>query len=197
MRWLALGIEAAFLLVAFGHPVLRHWGRARPTRADDTTPRSASWHVADTLFVLGWVVLAAGALLAPDAGLEGLRAALGVALVLAAVALIVWSQRTMGLAWRPDIPPVPDGTLATTGPFAAVRNPNYVAMLGAALGVVVVAWSLVAAAGWVVLLLSLALTARAEEPPLRARYGAAYDDYAARVGRFVPGIGRLHGRAHR
>ena len=30
-----------------------------------------------------------------------------------------------------------------------------------------------------------------EEPHLLATHGRAYADYAARVGRFVPGIGRL------
>ena len=57
---------------------------------------------------------------------------------------------------------------------------------GSAIGIGVIVF-----AGWVVLLASLLLTARAEEPLLLDRYGTRYRDYAESVGRFVPGIGRL------
>lgn len=191
MTWLALGLQATFLLVAFAHPALRHRGTGRPTRATDDTPRPVSWHVADAMFVLAWILLALCAVLAEDEGPVAVRAVSGVVPVAVGVGLLIWAQRTMGLAWRPDIPPVRDGSLATRGPFAIVRNPNYVAMLIAALGVAVVSGGPVAVAALVMLLASLALTARAEEPLLLARYGAAYEQYAARVGRFVPGVGRI------
>ena len=42
-----------------------------------------------------------------------------------------------------------------------------------------------------VLLVSLLLTARAEEFVLREYFGLAYEAYAARTGRFIPGVGRL------
>jgi protein-S-isoprenylcysteine O-methyltransferase Ste14 len=52
--------------------------------------------------------------------------------------------------------------------------------------------SWVALAGVVALFVALELQVRVvEEPYLRRTHGAAYTDYASRVGRFVPGVGRL------
>ena len=97
----------------------------------------------------------------------------------------------MGAAWRPDMPPAETARLVTGGPFRVVRNPNYIAMLAAGLSAVLLAANLVSAVGWAALLMSLMLTARVEEPLLAERYGAPYRAYAARVGRFIPGIGHL------
>ena len=55
-------------------------------------------------------------------------------------------------------------------------------------------WLLVALIAFVVLVVALELQVRVvEEPYLLVAQGAAYADYAARVGRFVPGVGRLSG----
>ena len=78
-------------------------------------------------------------------------------------------------------------TLTTSGPYAITRNPLY---LGSAL---LAGGLLVAAHSWVAALLGIAYLAvfypiaiRQEETKLRARYGAAFDAYAARVPRFLP-----------
>lgn len=194
---LAIALVGAFLVVTFAGPRLaRPDGPPAPKRAAEPIVRPAWWNVADVLFAVAWVVLAAGAALqatgvlaAPGAVALRLAAALGLAVL--GMAIVRWAQTTMGRMWRPDIPPVPGGHLITGGPFARVRNPNYVGMLCAALGVVVLAPSAATVAGWGLLLLSLMLVARAEEQVLRVRYGAPYVAYAARVGRFLPGVGRL------
>jgi len=64
-------------------------------------------------------------------------------------------------------------------------------MLGAGGGLVVLALNAITVLGWLVLLVSLLLTARAEEFVLREHFGLAYEAYAARTGRFIPGVGRL------
>ncbi|WP_240749083.1 methyltransferase family protein [Mycobacterium paragordonae] len=51
----------------------------------------------------------------------------------------------------------------------------------------------VAITGVVITVIGIQVQVRlAEEPYLRRLHGTAYIDYASRVGRFVPGIGRLH-----
>lgn len=77
--------------------------------------------------------------------------------------------------------------LATSGPYAYTRNPLYV---GSAL---LAAGFLFAGHSWVAAALIVAYFAlfysgvmRREEQELRARYGAAFEDYAARVPLFWP-----------
>ncbi len=198
MPWPATALLTTFLLVVFPlRSAILAGTRSPSRRADWRKPRPRSWIIADLLFVTGFSALLAGSVLqglgviAPIVDPQAAQLALGVLMVLGATALVLWSQSTMGPAWRPDIPPIADGDLITAGPFSLVRNPNYVAMLAAGLGAGLLAPNGVALCGWVVLLASLVLTARVEEPLLLDRYGAPYRDYAASVGRFVPRIGRL------
>jgi protein-S-isoprenylcysteine O-methyltransferase Ste14 len=77
--------------------------------------------------------------------------------------------------------------LSTTGPYAYTRNPLY---FGSAL---LAAGFLVAGRSWIAALVVVAYFAlfytgvmRREESELRARYDAAFDEYAARVPLFWP-----------
>jgi protein-S-isoprenylcysteine O-methyltransferase Ste14 len=76
--------------------------------------------------------------------------------------------------------------LYTGGTFSIVRHPRYTTMMGAVLGACLMAATLTL---WAVVgvwwLLALAAV-HMEERELRARFGAAYDDYARRVPRFLP-----------
>ncbi len=76
--------------------------------------------------------------------------------------------------------------------FAHVRNPIFTAMAAAQAGVVLMVPTWVSVLALVALVAAVQLQVRVvEEPYLRAVHGAAYDAYAARAGRFLPGIGRL------
>jgi protein-S-isoprenylcysteine O-methyltransferase Ste14 len=198
MPWLAVALLTIFLVVVF--PVRSAIRRRRfgsSGSPDWRAGRPRRWLVADALFLSGFALLIAGPVLEGVGAVDPLvqsnsaATAIGVVLVATATVLAVWAQETMGSAWRPDIPPAAAATLVMSGPFGVVRNPNYVAMLAAGLGAVILAPNLVTVAAWVVSLGSLMLTARVEEPLLADRYGAAYRRYSARVGRFVPGVGRL------
>ncbi len=80
----------------------------------------------------------------------------------------------------------------TGGVFAHVRNPISTATAAAQVGVVLVVPTWVNAAALVALVAAVQVQVRAvEEPYLLVTHGAAYADYAAGTGRFVPGIGRL------
>lgn len=111
------------------------------------------------------------------------------ALMLAAVWLFDASSRAMGRNWALVARTRGDGTLVQSGPFAFVRNPIYVAlgcfMLAMALAYGHLANLLVAVP---VFALGTWMRVRHEEVVLRATFGAAYDDYARRVKRFVPGV---------
>ena len=83
---------------------------------------------------------------------------------------------------------VQEGTeLVQTGPFAYVRNPVYVGLLGLLLatGLMLSVWQAVVA-GLVLYVAGTYLRARREEALLRSAFGAAYDAWAARVPLLVP-----------
>lgn len=117
--------------------------------------------------------------------------AVGCVIYVVGVGLTIWSQETMGRAWRMGVDPSERTRLVTEGPFGSVRNPIYTGMLGAFLGVAAVVPNWAAAAGLFVLPVALQLQTRwVEEPHLVRTHGEAYLGYANRTGRFVPGVGR-------
>ena len=68
----------------------------------------------------------------------------------------------------------------------------FAAMIPAFAGIALLAPNIVTLAGAVLLLVALELHTRLiEEPHLLRVHGEQYTSYAARVGRFLPGIGRL------
>jgi protein-S-isoprenylcysteine O-methyltransferase Ste14 len=99
------------------------------------------------------------------------------------------AQAQMGKSWRFGIA---SGTsLVTTGLYRWVRNPIYGGVQLTMAGVVMVSpslWGLAMVVGMVVL---FGMQARAEERHLQVLHGAQYAAWASRVGRFVPGVGRL------
>jgi protein-S-isoprenylcysteine O-methyltransferase Ste14 len=101
------------------------------------------------------------------------------------------SQFAMGTSWRIGVKEGERSTLVTTGPFAIVRNPIFSAMIPTSLGLVLLVPN-VAIVSLLALLTALELQVRTvEEPYLLRTHGNTYAAYAARVGRFVPGLGRL------
>lgn len=106
-----------------------------------------------------------------------------------AVALFNASSRAMGKNWAVVAQTRSDHVLVQNGPFTWIRNPIYVA-----LGLFMVAMA-VAFGHWRNLIVAVPLYAigtwmrvMREEALLRTQFGPAYDDYAARVKRFVPGL---------
>jgi protein-S-isoprenylcysteine O-methyltransferase Ste14 len=117
------------------------------------------------------------------------RAAIVLALMLAAIWLFDSASRTMGRNWSLVARTRSDHSLVQTGPFALVRHPIYVALflfmlaMATAYGhtnMLIVAIPIYALGTW--------LRVRQEERLLRDMFGAAYDAYAARVKRFIPGV---------
>jgi protein-S-isoprenylcysteine O-methyltransferase Ste14 len=164
-------------------------------------PGSLEW-LAGVGFVLALAIGFAAPLLAlldvvdPIAALDTtfLHAA-GTGLTLVGMVATFAAQVAMGTSWRIGVDPAERTALVTTGPFALVRNPIFAAMIPTALGLTLMVPSWIALAGLAVLMVALELQVRVvEEPYLLDAHGPAYASYAAHVGRFVPGVGRLPAR---
>ena len=107
----------------------------------------------------------------------------------AAAGLFIWVARTMGANWSIVARMRQGHELVTGGPFAIVRHPIYLAMLLFMLSVA--AGTGHEAALWLavpVFIVGTLMRTTREEALLRARFGAAYEDYAHRVKRFIPGV---------
>lgn len=200
MPELALAVYALFAAVAFGLRVLlqRRATGATGVHGLGGRPGSAEW-LAGILF-LAAIVLAVAAPVLALADVVGPIAALdreavnvaGLAIALAGIAATLGAQLAMGASWRIGVDPGERTELVTTGPFAVVRNPIYAAIIPTGLGLALMVPSAVALAALAALVSAFELQVRVvEEPHLLRVHGRAYGDYAARVGRFVPGVGLL------
>jgi len=200
MPGLALGLWAAFGAVAvLGRALLqrRMTGSSgligispNPTAADLV---SGAALLAAVLAGVGGPVLELAGATEPVAALDtGAVRAIGLALFAVGICGVVASQLAMGAAWRVGVDPAERTELVTGGPFAVVRNPIYTAIVPALAGIALVAPCVPALLCPPLAALAFALQTRlVEEPHLLAAHGEAYASYARRVGRFLPGLGRI------
>lgn len=200
MAPLALILYAAYLLLAFGLRTLIQLRRTGSTGFHGLggRPGSAEW-IAGVGFTVALLVGAATPVLAllnvvePIAALDTTAAHVGgLLLAVGGIGLTFYAQVAMGASWRIGVDPTERTQLITTGPFALVRNPIFAAMLPTVLGLALLVPSWLALVGFAGLVAALELQVRVvEEPYLLRVHGPTYATYAARVGRFLPGIGRL------
>lgn len=117
---------------------------------------------------------------------------LGIVLASAGGLAVFGAQVGMGASWRIGVRDDQDTDLVTRGWFSLVRNPIYTAMIVGWTGFALIVPTWLGIAAVAVIALGLELQVRAvEEPYLVRAHGEEYRAYAARVGRFVPGIGRF------
>ncbi|GGM83572.1 hypothetical protein GCM10012275_62720 [Longimycelium tulufanense] len=195
----ALTLWILWLLLAFGVRIavsLRRTGDAG-LRMGTAPPGSAQWW-GKTLFAL--VALAAcAAFIADLAGLPRIGLlhhpalqAVGVVLALIGIPGTLIAQLAMGDSWRIGVDETERTPLVTTGVFRYVRNPIFTAMLLTAAGLALMVPNVFSLAGTAILLGAIELLVRVvEEPYLQRAHGTDFHRYAAQVGRFIPGIGRL------
>jgi protein-S-isoprenylcysteine O-methyltransferase Ste14 len=196
----ALGAYVLYMALAFGLRTVVHLRRTGSSGFEGISgrPGSAEW-LAGVLFVVAVAVGLAAPLLAllgliePIGALDAPAAHVaGIALFAAGLAGTLAAQIAMGESWRVGVDDATATELVTTGPFALVRNPVFAAMLPVSAGLALMVPSVAAFAGLVAFVVALELQVRVvEEPYLRRVHGASYASYASRVGRFLPGIGRL------
>ncbi len=92
-------------------------------------------------------------------------------------------------------PPSTPRKLVVRGLYRYVRNPMYLSVTIIVLGEVLLTHSRALAIYWAIWFLGVNLFVIGyEEPTLRRRFGASYDDYTQQVGRWIP---RFRSRAIR
>ncbi len=84
-------------------------------------------------------------------------------------------------------------SLATSGPYARVRHPQYVAFVMILLGFLLQWPTLLTLAMFPVLLVMYGRLAVTEERDMRREFGAAYEAYAQATPRFIPRFGERSG----
>jgi protein-S-isoprenylcysteine O-methyltransferase Ste14 len=144
--------------------------------------------------------LAAGGVVAAWLGIvhPWIGGARGEALALAGVGLSAASIHLIGFTMGANRIPLSlwhqdddaPAEIVTWGPYARVRHPFYASFLAAFAAAVCVAPGVATLGAAVLGAVALSVTARREERRLRASpLGATYTRYAARTGRFLPGVG--------
>lgn len=154
--------------------------------------RSARSILGIVIQMLAFVAVGAGPIdmsLAPFSPPAIEQASAVVVLMALTCAIFAASKRALGRNWSLVARTRSDHELVTGGPFAYVRHPIYSALF---------AWMLAMAVafghyrglilGVPLYCIGTMLRIFEEEKLLRAQFGPAYDAYAARVKRFLPGI---------
>lgn len=204
MPVIALILYVAFLVLTMGVRMAIQFHRTRSTGFNSFRgkPGSLEWF-AGIFFVGGALAVPLApifdllGIVEPIAALDTVALNfLGVVLAVAGLVLVFAAQMAMGDSWRIGVEQEERTELVTTGPFGVVRNPIFGASIPLVIGFCLMVPSLLSLAALVVIAISLELLVRAvEEPYLLRTHGSAYSDYAARVGRFVPGVGLIAVRA--
>jgi protein-S-isoprenylcysteine O-methyltransferase Ste14 len=151
------------------------------------------------LFIAGMAMGAGSVLLILNDSLEPIDAldsggvhAIGIVLAAAGGLAVFAAQLGMGESWRIGVSDEERTELVTGGWFSLCRNPIYSSMIVGWTGFALMVPTWLAFAGVIVVAAGLELQVRAvEEPYLLRTHGGVYRAYASRVGRFMPGIGRL------
>jgi protein-S-isoprenylcysteine O-methyltransferase Ste14 len=198
--WLAIVFYILLLALAFVFRILLQLRRTGESgfRGISGSPGSLEWF-AGVLFIVAIAIGVAAPILDVMDTIEPLDAldsagvrATGLAIFLTGLIGTLYAQIAMGESWRVGVDEEERTPLVTSGPFAIVRNPIYAAYLPATLGLALLVPNVVALAGLAALFIALEIQVRlVEEPHLLRAHGGSYRQYAARVGRFVPGLGRL------
>ncbi|MUK02220.1 isoprenylcysteine carboxylmethyltransferase family protein [Vibrio cholerae] len=193
---LALALYAVGVITTFG---IRSWMHRRRTgstgfKGISGTPGSIEWWggilllAAMVLGAAGPALALAGVVVPP--WLPGLAWA-GTCIAIIGFLVTLAAQSGMGASWRIGVNATERTDLVTNGLFAVVRNPIFTAMLTAITGIALMVPTLVSGAAVACLFFAVEIQVRiVEEPYLNRIHPHAYPTYTAKVGRFLPGIGR-------
>jgi len=136
--------------------------------------------------VAGWLLwMIAGE---PPVTRHAWLAAIGVVLVGAGWSALLWCARDFAVRGRGTLAPVdPPRALVTRGLYEYVRNPMYVGVLVALLGHAALFGSRSILIYAIVMALAFHTTITLyEEPKLAQSFGSSYEEYRARVPRWIP-----------
>lgn len=180
--WRSFGAYSAFIMALFaemyGFPLtiylLSGWIQTRFPKLDLLTHDAG--HLWSTLF--GWQ---GDPHFSPAHILSNVLIAAGFILIAAAWPVLHAAQQK--------------GELATTGPYARIRHPQYVGFIAILTGFVLQWPTLLTLLMYPPLLVMYVVLAKREEREAQAQFGAAYDRYAEVVHAWLPQFGRPVHRA--
>jgi protein-S-isoprenylcysteine O-methyltransferase Ste14 len=160
-----------------------------------TTPGNRLMGLVFLALVLGLAALIARFALSGPASIgvwrgPGWLAPAGLLIGALGVLVIAIAQRQMGDSFRIGIDDAKTA-LVSRGLFRRVRNPIYSGLLALLLGVTLAIPCAASVLLGAAAAAAIAVHTRLEERHLLALHGDAYRAYAAGIGRFLPGIGRL------
>lgn len=113
----------------------------------------------------------------------------GLVLAAGGFALALWARTSLGAAFAPAAVVPADERVVDAGPYGHVRHPFYVGLTAALAGGVLALDSWATLASLVLLWPLVRAVAVLEEAHLADELGAVYEDYRARVPRWVPRLG--------
>jgi protein-S-isoprenylcysteine O-methyltransferase Ste14 len=197
---LAIWMLVAFGVLTFGVRVviqLRRTGRTGLIGLREGAG-AADWG-SGILFIGGMAMGVASPVLVLDDTLDPISAldvdalhAIGIVLGAAGGLAVFAAQLGMGESWRIGVSDEERTDLVTRGWFAVCRNPIYTSMIVGWFGLALIVPTSLGIAAVVVIAVGLEIQVRlVEEPYLVRTHDKEYGAYAARVGRFIPGVGRL------
>jgi len=104
--------------------------------------------------------------------------------------LIVAGFFVLSAAWRVLYQAQKSGTLATTGPYAYIRHPQYAGFIMIMFGFLLQWPTLVTVIMFPILVAVYVRLARREERDVRVEFGDTWDNYAAHTPAFIPRVRR-------
>lgn len=185
--WLVAAVWCAWIVVSAGS------GYTPTGPRDSVADRATRVSVRADVLTLGSMAGAVGAAIwlrsAALPGTPWLGVVLGVALVIAGLAVRHWAARTLGSWFTRSVAISPDHRVVTTGPYRYVRHPGYAGALLSLLGLALTLWNW---AGVLIMVIGCLLAyiprIKAEEAALEASLGGPYREFQRTRRRLIPGI---------
>ena len=112
---------------------------------------------------------------------------------LASNVVIILGFYLLASAWRVLLDAQRSKTLATAGPYAYIRHPQYVAFILIMFGFLLQWPTLVTLVLFPILTVTYVRLGKREEAEVRATFGAAWDAYASHTPHFIPTLARRSG----
>ena len=111
---------------------------------------------------------------------------MGAALGVVCLAIYAWSRTALGKEWSSNLLMREKHQLVTTGPYAWIRHPIYLALMGFLISIALITanWFLIVLI--VVSIVDLALRIPKEEQMMIEEFGDEYKAYMQRTGRLFP-----------
>jgi len=188
MRFIAIGILAAFFPIAIHHRLRAHRMGDRLNRRNEGIGLMAGLRLAGALAAAAtWGAFQDAAWTQPfdfDGG--WVTGAAGLLLEIASTLWLVWMFRTLGTNLTDTVETRASARFVCDGPYRFIRNPMYAGVLGLTVSLGLVTGNALPALFGMVVFAFMAIRTPIEERFLVARFGDTYWEYMLRVPRFVP-----------